>query len=228
MKKITIKTIRDITRGTAILAMTLAVQVRAEEPSPYMGGGVKLAEAPNGAIARAEVMETASKILYQEPTTEKLAEGVWCIGGHSMANTTVIEAEDGLIVYDTVDTKEEGKHIREAIEKISDKPIKVIIYSHSHYTFGAGSLVDNPEDVLIIGHTKLNETVEASLKGGGSPSAIPEVGPYMTGRLLIQFNTFLPEEGPDANLMAGLDVGELAFEEFWDRSWEMPDVEPVE
>jgi glyoxylase-like metal-dependent hydrolase (beta-lactamase superfamily II) len=67
-------------------------------------------------------------------------------------------------------------HIRAAIEKISDKPIKVIIYSHSHYALGAGALVDNPDDVLIIGHPKVNETVESSLKGGGSPSAIPEVG----------------------------------------------------
>ena len=30
--------------------------------------------------------------------TEQVAEGVWSIGGYSAANTTVIEAEDGLIV----------------------------------------------------------------------------------------------------------------------------------
>lgn len=184
----------------------------ANEPSPYMGGEVDLIEAPNGAVARAEVLETASKILYTEPTTEKLAEGVWCIGGYSLANCTVIEAEDGLIVYDTGDTKEEAKHIREAIEKISNKPIKVIIYSHSHYALGAGALVDNPDEVLIIGHPTVNATVEASLQGGGSPSAIPEVGPYMTPRLLIQFNNFLPKEGPDAPLSGELEVGKpIAF-----------------
>ena len=87
------------------------------------------------------MLKTAAQIMYLEPTTEKLAEGVWCIGGYSLANTTVIEAEDGLIVYDTGDTKEEAEHIREAIEKISDKPVKVIIYSHSHYALGAGALV---------------------------------------------------------------------------------------
>jgi alkyl sulfatase BDS1-like metallo-beta-lactamase superfamily hydrolase len=107
---------------------------------------------------------------------------------------------------------EEAEHIREAIEKISDKPIKVIIYSHSHYALGAGALVDNPEDVLIIGHPKVNETVEASLSGGGSPSAIPEVGPLMTSRLLIQFNNFLPTEGEDAAMSGILEMGkEIAF-----------------
>ncbi len=77
-------------------------------------------------------------------------------GGYSLANTTVIEAKDGLIVYDTGDTKEEAEHIRDAIKKISDKPVKVIIYSHSHYAMGGGALLDNPKDeaarmVLLMG-----------------------------------------------------------------------------
>ena len=186
--------------------------IPAAEKSPYMGGDVNLTKAPNGAIAREEVVKTGAQILYLEPTTEKLADGIWCIGGYSLANTTVIEAEDGLIVYDTGDTKEEGEHIREAIKKISDKPVKVIIYSHSHYALGAGALVDNPDDVMIIGHPKLNETVENSLKGGGAPSAIPEVGPLMTSRALIQFNNCIPTEGPDAALMGKLELGKpIAF-----------------
>ena len=189
-----------------------AVKVNAAEKSPYMGGEVNLIKAPNGAVAREEVIKSLSQIIYDEPTTEKLADGVWVIGGYSLANTTVIEADDGLIVYDTGDTKEEAEHIREAIKKISDKPIKVIIYSHSHYAMGGGALVDNPDDVLIIGHPKVNETVESALKGGGSPSAIPEVGPRMTSRLLIQFNNFLPTEGPDSALMGKLEMGKpIAF-----------------
>ena len=191
---------------TFLLSIITSITL-AQEVSPYMGGDVKLTKAPNGAIVREEVLTTMAKIVYTEPTTEKLAEGIWCIGGYSLANTTVIEAEDGLIVYDTGDTKEEAEHIRKAIEKISKKPIKVIIYSHSHYAFGAGAMVDNPEDVLIIGHPTVNETVERSLKGGGSPSAIPEVGPLMTSRLLIQFNNFMPTKGPDAAVGGKLEVG---------------------
>ena len=194
------------------VALVLILTVQAQEKSPYMGGKVELAKAPNGAIVNAEVLKVSPKIIYLEPTTEKLADGVWCIGGYSIANTTVIEAEDGLIVYDTGDTKEEAEHIREAIEKISKKPIKVIIYSHSHYSLGAGALVDDPEDVLVIGHPKLNETVQSSMQGGGAPSAIPEVGPIMTSRVLIQFNNFMPTEGPDAALVGKLEVGKpIAF-----------------
>jgi hypothetical protein len=65
------------------------------------------------------------------------------------------------------DTREEAEHIRAAIEKISDKAIKVIIYSHSHYALGAGALVDDQDDVLIIGHPQLNETVEFVFRDRG-------------------------------------------------------------
>ena len=206
------KTIIKIFISLIIIFSALTNCLNAQEKSPYMGGEVELVAAPNGAIVNSEVLNTMPKITYLEPTTEKLTDGVWCIGGYSLANTTVIEGDDGLIVYDAGDTKEEAKHIREAIEKVSDKPIKVIIYSHSHYSLGAGALVDNPDDVLVIGHPKLNETVEASLRGGGSPSAIPEVGPLMTSRVLIQFNNFMPTEGEDAALGGKLELGKpIAF-----------------
>lgn len=197
---------------TILLSGTACAMVSAEEVSRYMGGPVELMEAPNGAITNIIAPTASAEIMYMEPTVEEVMDGVWSIGGFSVANTTVIEGDDGLIVYDTGDTREEGEHIRRAIEKISDKPVKVIIYSHSHYAFGAGALVDDPADVMIIGHPTLNETVETNLQGGGSPSAIPEVGPIMTPRLLVQFNNFLPEEGPDAALVGKLELGKpIAF-----------------
>ena len=195
-----------------IILVVLTNCLNAQQVSPYMGGDVELVTAPNGAIVNSKVVSSMSEVWYLEPTTEKLTDGVWCIGGYSVANTIVIEGDDGLIVYDTGDNVEEATHIREAIEKISDKPIKVIMYSHSHYALGGGAMVDNPEDVLVIGHPKLNETVEANLRGGGAPSAIPEVGPILTSRALIQFNNYLPTEGEDAAMMGKIEGGkEIAF-----------------
>lgn len=175
--------------------------------SRYMGGPAELVTALNGAITNAEALQKAAKIMYLEPTIDEVAEGVWVIGGYSAANTTVIEAEDGLIVYDTGDNNEEAEHIREAIEKISDKPIKVIMYSHSHYALGGGALVDNPEDVMVIGHPTLNDTVKANLQGGGAPSVYGEIGPVLTARAVVQMNNFLPAEGADARLGAVIPIG---------------------
>ncbi|MGW8265427.1 MAG: alkyl sulfatase dimerization domain-containing protein [Longimicrobiales bacterium] len=199
-------------KRAAVLLLLTGCSGSAQEHSRYMGGAVDLVEAPNGALVNAEILSVNSQILYLEPTVEEVTDGVWCIGGYSLANSTVIETDEGLIVYDTGDTREEAEHIRDAIAGISDKPIKVIIYSHSHYAMGGGALVDDPSDVTVIGHPMLNQTVEANLRGGGSPSAIPEVGPIMTSRVLVQFNNFLPEEGPDAAVAGKLELGKpVAF-----------------
>lgn len=206
------KTFRSALTKAAIvtafyMAATTVVASVESHKSRYMGGPVTLATAPNGASINADVLSVSAKILYLKPTVEKVAPGVWSIGGYSIANSTVIEAPDGLIVYDTGDTQEEAEHILAAIRTFSKKPVKVIIYSHSHYSLGAGVLAENPEQTLIIGHPKLNETVANSIKGGGAPSAIPEVGPVMTARTLIQFNNFLPDQGPDAALSGKLEIG---------------------
>lgn len=174
----------------------------------YMGAPAELVTAPNGAITNAMVLRSLPSIAYAAPEVEKVTDGVWCIGGYSVGNCTVIEAEDGLIVYDTGDNKEEGEHFLEAIRKyISDKPVKVIIYSHSHYALGGGGMVDDPADVMVIGHPKVNETVQSNIRGGGAPSVYGEIGPVLTGRTVVQMNNFMPNEGPDARLGGVIPFG---------------------
>ncbi|MBP0021486.1 MAG: MBL fold metallo-hydrolase [Cyanobacteria bacterium SBLK] len=194
-------------------APVLAANYEPNYPDRYMGGPATLTTAPNGAIIYDKALEAANANAYREPTVEDLGNGIWVIGGESIVNCIVIEAPDGLIVYDTGDSAEEGQRFRKAIEsKISStKPIKAIIYSHSHYALGAGEMVDDPASVEIIGHPKLNETVEANLQGGGAPSAIPELGPVLTARAAVQFNNYLPTEGEDAAIAAVIKVKPKAF-----------------
>ena len=189
-------------------------------PERYMGGDATLTTAPNGAVIYDKALEASSKTAYIEPTVEQVGDGIWVIGGYSIVNCIVIEAPEGLIGYDTGDTAAEGQHFREAIEsQISTKPIKAIIYSHSHYALGGGEMVDDADSVRTIGHPKLNETVEANLEGGGAPSEIPELGPMLTARAAVQFNNYLPEEGPDAPIGGSIASGSAAF---------LPVTEPVE
>jgi alkyl sulfatase BDS1-like metallo-beta-lactamase superfamily hydrolase len=181
-------------------------------PARYMGGEAEIIKAPNGALIYDKALENAGKIVYTEPTVENLGDGIWVIGGYSIANFCVIEAPEGLIVYDTGDYAEEGRHVRQLIEeKISKRPIKAIIYSHSHYALGGGAMVDDPDAVTVIGHKMLNQTVKANLEGGGAPSAIPELGPVLSARGAVQFSNFLPREGEDASISPRLEFKEPAF-----------------
>lgn len=75
---------------------------------------------------------------------------VWTVHvpGGWIGNSTIIEGDDGLIVYDTSVNVDAGAFIAREIRKISDKPIKAIFYSHHHtdHYNGTSALV-TPEQV---------------------------------------------------------------------------------
>ncbi|VUX55864.1 putative alkyl sulfatase or beta-lactamase (modular protein) [uncultured Woeseiaceae bacterium] len=185
---------------------------RAEEPSLYMGAPVTLVEFPNGAIGNKKLLDGADKVAWLKPTIEQPVDGVWVLGGYGLAPMSIIDTHEGLIVFDTGDTKHDGELFLEAIRSFTDKPVKAIIYGHSHTVFGAGVLAEGNENVMVIGHPDLNAVVEKNLQGGGAPAYFPEIGPYLTARALIQFNNYMPSEGPDAWVAPLLlPLGEMAF-----------------
>lgn len=155
-------------------------------------------KAPNGAIVNKKLLDGADKISWLKPTIEQPVAGIRALGGYGLAPMSIIDTDEGLIAFDTGDTKHDGELFLAAIRTFSQKPIKAIIYGHSHTCMGAGVLADGNEDVIVIGHPGLNAVVEKNLQGGGAPAYFPEIGPYLTARALIQFNAYMPSEGPDA------------------------------
>jgi len=188
--------------GCAILLLSnsscLLAGTAVSEVNPYMGGPVDLVKAPNGAIANKRLLDGIDVVGWSKPTIEKPADGIWVFGGYGLAPMSVIDTDEGLILFDTGDTKHDGELLLEALRTVSDKPVKAIIYGHSHTCMGAGVLAEGNENVMIIGHPGLNTVVEENAKAGGAPAYFKEIGPYLTARMLIQFNTFMPSEGPDA------------------------------
>jgi len=163
-----------------------------------MGAPVTLGRGPNGAVANRKLLDRIEDVGWLKPTIEKPADGVWVFGGYGFAPIAVIDGDQGLIVIDTGDSKHDGEVLLKAVRTVSEKPVKAIIYGHSHTTFGAGVFAEGNDDVTIIGHPDLNEVVEQNIRGGGAPAYFPELGPYLTARAVIQFNGFMPDKGPDA------------------------------
>jgi len=190
--------IASFSLGTAIAHEDNAKPGDSTEVNPYMGAPVTLSKAPNGAIANKKLLDRIDKVTWLKPTIDQPAEGIWQFGGYGLAAMTVIDTDEGLIIFDAGDSKHDGGILLKAIRTVSQKPVKAIIYGHSHTVLGAGVLTEGNKDVLVIGHPDLNEVVAKNLLGGGAPAYFPEIGPYLTARALIQFNTYMPKEGPDA------------------------------
>ena len=103
-----------------------------------MGAPVELVEVSNGAISNKKLFDRMGDFNFTEPTILNPAEGIWVFGGFGPAPMSIIETQDGLIAFDTGDTKHDGELMLEAIRTVTDKPIKAIIYGHSHTVAGAG------------------------------------------------------------------------------------------
>jgi alkyl sulfatase BDS1-like metallo-beta-lactamase superfamily hydrolase len=128
------------------------------------------------------------------------------------SRSRVIDTDEGLIAFDTGDSKHDGELLLAAIRTVSDKPVKAIIYGHSHTVLGAGVLAEGNEDVMVIGHPNMNDVYEENQKSAGIPAYFNELGPYLTARALIQFNSYMPAEGPDAYVVpTNLSDTESAF-----------------
>jgi alkyl sulfatase BDS1-like metallo-beta-lactamase superfamily hydrolase len=196
-----------------LLCFSIAGPAKADQSNPYMGAPVTLVKAPNGAIANKRILDGIEKVAWTKPTIEQPAEGIWVLGGYGLAPMSIIETDEGLIAFDTGDTKHDGELFLEAIRTFSQKPIKAIIYGHSHTVFGAAVLAEGNKDIKIIGHPGLNAVVEENITGGGAPAYFPEIGPYLTARALTQFNFFTPTEGPDAWVVP-LTLGDMDLSAF--------------
>ncbi|MEJ2531147.1 MAG: alkyl sulfatase dimerization domain-containing protein [Halioglobus sp.] len=82
---------------------------------------------------------------------------VWTVHvpGGWIGNSTIIEGDDGLIVYDTSINTEAGEHIAREIRKISDKPIKAIFYSHHHTDHYNGTSALVTEEQVASGEVRI-------------------------------------------------------------------------
>ncbi|MBV1919415.1 MAG: MBL fold metallo-hydrolase [Pseudomonadales bacterium] len=83
----------------------------------------------------------------------KVTDGVWVAVGYGLANSIMLEGDDGLVIVDTMETLEEAEEVKHAFRKISEKPIKAIIYTHNHadHVFGSSAFSEG-NDIDVYAH----------------------------------------------------------------------------
>lgn len=161
----------------------------------YLGGGALLAalalcvlagcskeEAPgDGARSDAGLVAAVAEFPRQ---VIAVAPGVHVAVGFGLANSIMLEGTNGVVIVDTMESAEAARPVREAFGKISDKPVRAIVLTHSHadHIFGAGVLAgaDHPE---VIAHATFAGELE-KLAGA--------LHPVLFKRSMRQFGTALP------------------------------------
>jgi alkyl sulfatase BDS1-like metallo-beta-lactamase superfamily hydrolase len=130
----------------------------------------------------------------------RIGEIAYSAVGFGLGNSAMIEGDDGIIIFDTGREVESAREVSREFRKITDKPIKAIIYSHFHmdHTGGVKGFVSEDEvrsgKVEIIAHESLMSRI-----GEMESKALPIFGQ----RLRYQFGAYL--DGEDVkDMCAGL------------------------
>lgn len=101
---------------------------------------------------------------FNQPEVIEVVEGVHVAIGFGLANSILIEGKEGNIIIDCMESNEAAAKVKAEFNKISDKPIKALIYTHNHadHIFGAGTMAgkDNPE---IYSHELTNYYIDRLL-----------------------------------------------------------------
>jgi len=136
----------------------------------------------------------ATNDYWSPPTVHKVTDGVYSAVGFDGANSIMIEGDDGIIIVDTLSTYEAAKKVISEFRKITDKPVKAIIYTHGHldHVHGTGAFLEEGEDIEIYAH-------ESHVDFYINENSV--LGPGATTRSIHVAGAMLPSDGPDARNM---------------------------
>jgi alkyl sulfatase BDS1-like metallo-beta-lactamase superfamily hydrolase len=116
--------------------------------------------------------------------------GIYQVRGFDLANISFIKGETGWIVFDPLTAKETAKAALEFVnEKLGERPVKAVVYSHSHadHFGGVRGVVDEAD--VRAGKVKIIAPV------GFMANAVAEnvyAGNAMNRRLFFQYGVLLP------------------------------------
>jgi alkyl sulfatase BDS1-like metallo-beta-lactamase superfamily hydrolase len=161
----------------------------------YAGRSVKKAHAPIPVGAN-KSLEEHSKIFQKG--VEKVSDNLYVAIGYGISNSIMIEGQDGVIIVDTMTTMEEAAEVLAEFRKITSKPIKAIIYTHSHpdHVFGAEVFAAGGKPEVYA-----HETTQDQVR-----RLFTEIGPIIGSRSSRMYGNFLAP-GQVLNVGIGPFVG---------------------
>jgi alkyl sulfatase BDS1-like metallo-beta-lactamase superfamily hydrolase len=84
----------------------------------------------------------------------KVTDGVFVAVGFGLANSILIEGDDGVIIVDTMESRSEAEAVKAAFAEITDKPIRGVILTHNHtdHIYGGSVFTGNDPSVEVWAH----------------------------------------------------------------------------
>ncbi len=131
----------------------------------------------------------------------EVAEGMWQARGYDLSNVTFIKGDTGWIIIDPLTTGETAAACLElANATLGERPVKAVIYTHSHVDHFGGVLGVTSKEAVDRGEVRIIAP-EGFLEEAVAENVI--AGPAMARRAAYQFGPLLTP-GPRGHVDAGL------------------------
>jgi alkyl sulfatase BDS1-like metallo-beta-lactamase superfamily hydrolase len=126
----------------------------------------------------------------------KVAEGVYCAVGYGLANSILIEGKDSLVVVDVLESNEAARKLKADFDKISNKPIAALIYTHNHtdHTSGGEGFVQEQQVFEVYAHATTATLIDQQVN---------LLRPITTRRAMRMFGNALADR-PDLHVNCGI------------------------
>ena len=135
-----------------------------------------------------------------EQRVYKVTENVYSAVGFGIANATMIVGSDGIIIVDTLESTDAAKTVLAEFRKITDKPVRAIVYTHNHSDHTMGVKAFTTEEDVAAGRVQIyaHETMMNTVINNASV-----VAPALGIRAAYTFGLLL-EKGPEGWVNQGL------------------------
>lgn len=130
----------------------------------------------------------------------RVTDNVYSAVGFGGANATMIVGRDGVIIVDTMESVDAAKNILAEFRKLTDKPVKAIVYTHNHTDHTMGVKAFTTEEDVKAGKVDIyaHETMMNTVISNASV-----IAPILGLRSAYSFGVML-ETGPEGKINQGL------------------------
>lgn len=116
----------------------------------------------------------------------EVTTGVYVAVGYGLANSILLVGDEGAVIVDTLENMAEAQSVRAEFEKLTDKPVRALIYTHNHtdHIFGARAWADsNPR---VFAHASTNYYIDR---------IVTKLRPIIGTRSMRMFGVYLDQAG---------------------------------
>lgn len=190
------------------IVILLAFQLIAAFHISLAQTGKNLADDKSAPTVNPRMTEHSRKMTQQ---VYKVTDNVYCAVGFGLANVTMIVGHDGIIIIDVMESVEAATSVLAEFRKITDKPVKAVIYTHNHTDHIMGVKAFVSEEDIHAGRANIyaHETMMKTVISNASV-----IAPILGLRSAYTFGVML-ETGPLGKINQGIGpqlvIGQRSF-----------------